>query len=375
MRKLFRLTTIPLSLDILLNGQLAFLNKYFDVTAISSPGDELNSVHKREQVKVVPLPMEREISLVKDIKSLLGLISLFRKERPFIVHSNTPKSSLLGMLAARITNVPKRIYTVTGLRYETESGLKRWLFITMEKITCLCATHVIAESIGVKRMLFDQKITSRPVLIIGNGNINGIDEDFWDPNLIDDNSKQVLMNELELSSDDFIFLFVGRVSKDKGIEELVSAFKKLNSSDSFSKLIIVGPLEKSSNISENILREIHTNRNIISLGFRSDVREIMSISDTLVLPGYREGFPNVILQAGAMELPVIVTDVNGVFESVTSHTGIIIEKRSIDSLLKAMLEIRNNRNLFSGKNCRKVILSRFSQKKFYPELLNYYKHI
>jgi glycosyltransferase involved in cell wall biosynthesis len=371
MKKLLRLTTIPLSLDILLKGQLAFLNKHFEVIGVSSPGKELNTVSEREKIRVIPVNMAREISLANDARSLIQLVRLFQSERPDIVHSNTPKSSLLSMIGAKIARVPRRIYTVTGLRYETEFFLKRWILMLMERLTCFCATHVVAESIGVKSMLLQDKITSKKISIIGNGNINGIDEEFWNPDSVNILDKQSLVRSLELT-DDFVFLFVGRVAKDKGIEELIQAFTELSDTMVNVRLLIAGPLEHRSGLSDSITIKMLNHKKISFLGFRNDIRELMSVSNVLVLPSYREGFPNVILQAGAMGLPLIITDVNGVEESVTSATGIIIKKGSVRSLLGAMFAIVRGEKKFDTRNCRNIIVSKFSQKLFYPKLLEYY---
>lgn len=167
--------------------------------------------------------MHREISLWNDVNSLWRLIKLFRKEKPYIVHANTPKGSLLAMMAAWMTRVPHRVYTVTGLRFETTTGGFRWLLITMERITCWCAIKVIPEGEGVKKTLVRNGIIKKPLKVLLNGNINGVDVEHY---LC---SAEVLkkMEDIREEKHTFNFIFVGRLVKDKGINELVRAFMKL----------------------------------------------------------------------------------------------------------------------------------------------------
>jgi glycosyltransferase involved in cell wall biosynthesis len=373
--KLIRVTTIPLSLNLLLKNQLKMLNQQFDVVALSSPGDELELVGMREGVRTIEVSMKREISLAHDLISLYKLIKVFHKERPTIVHANTPKGSLLSMIAAFICVVPIRIYTVTGLRYETEYGQKRNLLIWMERLTCKFASHVIAESGGVKAMINKDKLCSKKVEIIGNGNLNGIDNDFWSPGKVDPISLSALRQDYGISTIDFVYIFVGRLVTDKGVNELVRAFKFLDIKN--SKLLLVGPLESDLDpLDEDVLLEIQSNPNILTTGYQSDVRSLLSISDVLVLPSYREGFPNVLLQAGAMGLPVISTDVNGSLDIIVDgKNGKIIEKRNVLALREAMRFMHDNYENFDSKYCIEQAINRFSQKNYYPLLVNFYKKL
>ena len=239
MKKLFRITTVAESLSILLKGQLGFLNDYYEVVGIASGKENLKVVEEREGIRVIDVPMRREIAMVADVVSLFRLIRLFYRERPYIVHANTPKASLLSMIAAWITRVPHRIYTVTGLRFETATGKFRRLLVGMEKITCWCATKVIPEGEGVKKTLMANRITRKPLKVILNGNINGIDIDYF-------NREAVLADEVEKLrvSGCYTFVFVGRLVRDKGIRELVRAFSKLYRQYKHIRLFVVGGLEQ-----------------------------------------------------------------------------------------------------------------------------------
>jgi len=378
---LHRLTTIPFSLNLLLKGQLAFFNQYYEVTAIASDidSDSWKIVEEREQVRCHPIHIERDISLWKDIKTLLNLYALFRKERPFIVHANTPKASLLGMLAAKLAKVPNRIYTVTGLRFEAETGLKRRILVSMEKLTCWAATQVIPEGQGVKKTLLKNKITNKPLHIIANGNINGIDTAYFSPALYSSEQKKKQKNDLNIPINAFIFCFVGRLVKDKGMNELVQAFVEINKTYQYAKLLLVGPFEQELDpLLPETETEIQNNPNIISVGFQTDVRPYLAISDVFVFPSYREGFPNVVMQAGAMELPCIVTNINGCNEIIEDgDNGLIIppkNKEQLQEKMELMLTDSKLRNQLKQK-ARDMITSRYEQKLVWEALLEEYRNL
>ncbi|MBI2274129.1 MAG: glycosyltransferase family 4 protein [Bacteroidetes bacterium] len=375
-KRIVRITTIPLSLNLLLKGQLKYLNQHFDVLAVSSPGKELEELKAREGVRISAIHMYRNINILHDVISFIRMCRLLYKESPEIVHSNTPKSSLIAMVAGWMVRIPVRIYTVTGLRYETEKSAKRFLLILMERLTCFFSTHVIAESVGVKQKLLSDNITSKNAKIIGHGNINGIDENYWNPELISESFKHSFLETENIQKDDFCYLFVGRIVKDKGVEELVTAFSLLASESSNTKLIVVGPMDETdSTLDEDILNQLNKHPQIRYLNFRSDIREIMAASHVFVLPSYREGFPNVLLQAGVMKLPIIVTDVHGTIESIDEKNGMIIEKKNSESLYNAMKQMRLNYAQFDKSYCRQKIVEKFSQQYYYPELLKFYQSL
>ena len=241
LNKVIRLSTIPLSLNILLKNQFSFLSKYYKVIAVASAGEDLQELGERENVEVKAIEIKRKISLFRDLISLWNLYHFFKKEKPLIVHSITPKAGLLSMVAAKMANVPIRIHTFTGLIFPTRVGIMKKLLIQMDKLLCRCATNIYPEGNGVKNDLVNYKITKKNLKILANGNVNGIDLDFFDPNIITEREKNDLKNRLKIQDDDFVFVFIGRLVKDKGINELVSAFKNLKIIK--SKLLLVGPFE------------------------------------------------------------------------------------------------------------------------------------
>lgn len=383
-KKIIRTSTVALSLDFLLKGQLAFLNQHFEVVAVSGDDEHLRIVAQREGVRTVAIKMQRNISPLKDLISLVQLYFLFKKEKPEIVHSITPKAGLLSMLAAKLAGVPVRIHTFTGLIFPSKTGLLQRILIFMDRLLCACATHIYPEGQGVKKDLIKYKITSKPLKVIANGNVNGIDTAHFSKEQISFQEQQTLKNELGINENDFVFIFVGRLVGDKGINELVTAFSKLSTNNQQPttvnlKLLLVGPLEPELDpLQPNTLKEIETNPNIITVGFQTDVRLYYSIADCLAFPSYREGFPNVVLQAGAMGVPSIVTDINGSNEIIVEgQNGIIVPSKNVAALQKAMLKVKTEEDFYNElrQNSRKMIVAKYEQKVVWQAILEEYRKL
>lgn len=368
MKKLLRISTIPLSLDVFCKGQLKMLSSYYEVVAVSSPGAELETVANREGVRTIALPMERHISLLKDIKSLIGMIRILRKEKPDIVHSITPKAGLISMLAAWICRVPVRMHTYTGLVFPTTTGFKQKVLIWMDRLLCACATYINPEGKGVAGDLTKYKITKKPLHIIGNGNVRGIDAVYWN----DVEFRSVRESRIDKR---FTFVFVGRMVGDKGINELINAFKRLPE----ARLLLIGPMEKELDpLKDETIREIENNSNIEWVGLQKDVRPFYAQADAFVFPSYREGFPNTVLEAGAMGLPSIVTDINGANEIIVpNENGVIIPIKDEEALYDAMKQFIQRPDMVKkmAGNARKMVIDRFEQKFIWSELLKVYQSL
>lgn len=376
MKKVFRISTVPSSLNILLKGQLRYLNQFFEVTAISGSGQDLDDTRLRENVKTHVIEMQRPISPFKDLISLVKLYWYFKKERPDIIHSITPKAGLLSMIAGKLAGVPIRIHTFTGLVFPYKSGLMQKVLISMDRLLCYCATNIYPEGQGVKKDLEQYEITKKPLKVIANGNVNGIDIAYFDPVLFSEIDKLALRNELEIDGTDFVFLFVGRLVRDKGINELVEAFVELNIKSPKTKLLLVGPFEEELDpVLPETENTIQNNANIISVGFQKDVRPYFAISDTFIFPSYREGFPNVLLQAGAMGLFSIVTDISGSNEIIKNGlNGQVIPVRDKNELFKAMSgRLKNNNDESPDENiCRSLIAKAYEQSNVWESIKNEY---
>lgn len=382
--KLFRISTIPLSLNVLLKGQLHYLNHYFDVTGISGKGTDLDQVEKREGIRVHPISMERHISIFKDLKALFLLYRYFRQERPQIIHSITPKAGLLSMAAGKLAGVPIRIHTFTGLVFPYRTGKMQRLLMNMDRLLCFCATHIYPEGEGVKKDLQQYKITGKPLRVLGNGNVNGVDVAYFHAHQIQQHERLALRKKLGISPDDFVFLYVGRLVKDKGVNELIQGFKRLKMSDigrvvkhhGGVKLLLVGPYEHDLDpLLPETIREIEQNPDIISVGYQPVVRPYFSMSQCLVFPSYREGFPNVVLQAGAMELPSIVTNVSGSNEIIQhGKNGLVIPVKDVDALWNAMAYCLQNPQIMTEMKAyaRSVVVEHFDQESLWTLIKNEY---
>lgn len=372
--KLIRITTVPDSLDVFLKGFLKELSRYYEVVAVSSPGDSLDIVHKREGVRTVSVPMERHISILKDLVSLIRLIVLFQKEKPYIVHSITPKAGLLAMVAAWITRVPVRMHTFTGLVFPTSFGIKRKILILMDQLICFCANYINPEGRGVANDLKQFKITDKPLHIIANGNVRGVDLSWY--NRTEDVVEQAKLIRMP---DSFTFCFVGRLVGDKGINELVLAFNKLSEEYSHVRLILIGDFEENLDPLANETKVIiHQNKQLEYVGRQSDVRPFLAASDAFVFPSYREGFPNSVLEAGALGLPAIVTDINGCNEIIINgENGEIIPPRDEKALFDKMKEwVESPQKVaYMAKNARPLIEERYDQKLVWNALLEEYKRL
>lgn len=375
--KLIRVSTVPISLNLLLKGQLAFLNQYFEVIAVSGEDHNLREVEIREKVRTYPIKMNRQINLFNDFKSLILLYLYFKKEKPHIVHSMTPKAGLLSMVAARLAGVPVRMHTFTGLIFPTSVGFKKKVLIITDKILCWSATNIYPEGKGVRQDLLDYKITSKPLHVLANGNVNGINLEFFDPAQISELEKENLRKNLAISTQDFVFVFIGRLAWDKGVNELVSAFSKMK--NQHLKLLLIGPSEAELDpLSPETIAEMNSNENIILTGFIRDVRPYLAISSVLVLPSYREGFPNAVLQAGAMNLPSIVTDINGSNEIITDkENGLVVPAQDSESLFQSMSMLFSDNELYNDlrDNARPSIGLKFKQSLVWNALLAEYNQL
>ena len=374
--KIIRTSTVPTSLDTFCRGLLRELKEKegYEVVVVSSPGKELDDIRSREEIKTYAVKMERHISPLQDIKSLLGLIRVFRKEKPQLVHSITPKAGLLSMLAAWVCRVPVRLHTFTGLVFPTAKGIKQRILIFTDRLTCACATHVVPEGQGVRNDLVKYKITRKPLKVLGHGNIRGIDLTYYD------RTSEVMAQATKIRKEGFLtFIFIGRLVGDKGINELVSAFSALNNKYPGTRLLLVGSQEQTLDpLRHDTLIEIENNPAIEAVGRKDDVRPWLAASDVFVFPSYREGFPNVVIEAGAMGLPSIVTDINGSNEIVIDgENGIIIPPCQTNPLYEAMEFFITDAGFASrlSSNARELISSRFEQGYVRQCLKDYYKEI
>lgn len=373
-KKIIRTVTVPQSIGFFEEVMIRMKEDGYQTVVVTSPGKELEDFKQRNPLeKTIELPMERHISLTKDMKSLWQMVKVMRKEKPYMVHSMTPKAGLITMMAAWLAGVPVRIHTFTGLVWPTAVGLKRMILMATDWITCACATHIIPEGQGVLDDLKTHKVCRKPMKVLGYGNVRGVDMERFNP---------ARFSDVKKDESKFRFVFVGRIVGDKGINELVEAFVRINQEHPNTQLTLVGKYESNLDpIKPETLRVIEDNPCIDACGPRYNDDLLMEYmkSDCFVMPSYREGFPNTVMEAGAMGLPSIVTDINGSREIVIhGENGIIVSLKDTDALyeaMKQMVEDASAREKMAA-NARPLIDSRFEKSfvqgcliKFYEEIL------
>ena len=367
-KKIIRATTVPESLTSFCKGMLRELSDEYEVIALSSSGKSLEKVSLQEGVRTIEVPMQRHISLGSDLRSLWRMWKVLRKEKPAMVHSMTPKAGLICMMAGWLARVPRRVHTFTGLVWPTATGIKRRILMATDWLTCACATHVIPEGEGVKNDLLTHHITRKPIKVLGYGNVRGIDLNYYQPQ----GKKQ---------HQGFTFVFVGRIVKDKGINELVAAFDRLHNEFNDVRLVLVGRREDDLDpVLPETLERINRGEGIEAVGNQSDVRPFYNDADALVFPSYREGFPNVVIEAGAMGLPSIVTDINGSREIIIDgENGVIIPSKDQEALYQVMRDFVEHPDavVAMASKARELVASRFEQGyvrqclyDFYHQILN-----
>jgi glycosyltransferase involved in cell wall biosynthesis len=341
------------------------MQQFYEVTAVSSPGKELSEL-EGQGISICAIPMTRKITPLSDLRALLWLWKFFKNYRPHIVHTHTPKAGLLGMLAARLAGVPVRLHTVAGLPLLERPFWQQELLGWMERLTYGMAHKVMPNSMGLREIILKKKWCSPSRLeVLAQGSSNGVDTEYFRPHPAVTAEADWIRKSIRISDRDFIFLFVGRVVKDKGIEELLQAFELLHKQYPHVKLIIVGPEEQDLNpVSERTLNTMHEHPAIICTGFKEDIRSYLHLAQALVLPTYREGFPNVLMQAGCFEIPCIATDINGCNEIIQPEkNGLLVAPKSMSALLAAMRRMLEDKDLYERmkQNARGLMEQNFSQ--------------
>lgn len=370
-QKLWIVTTVAESLDSLLEGQPEFLNQYFDVTIVSSLSDKLANVAEREGVGWQAVEMRRTISPFHDLFSIWRMFRLLRKNRPEIIQSYTPKAGLVTMIAGRLARVPRRVHGIVGMPLMEAQGIRRLLMKLAEQYTYVNATALTSNSFGLRDFIHTN-LTKKPVTVMGNGSINGVNINHYSR----ENVHFDVRTSLNISKRNTVFVYVGRLVPDKGIVELVEAFVELADSHFDVDLLLVGEQEEKLTPLPIRTREkmARTDR-IHAIGWHLDVRPYLAAANVFVLPSYREGLPNSVIEAGAMSLPSIVTDINGCNEVITEGVnGNLVPVKDSRKLREAMNSLRENRTEIGtmGDMARVRVIDSFEQEGFWIQLADYY---
>ena len=365
MPKLVRITTVPISMMVLLKGQLKFMKQNgFDVTMISSDGPEVKPLIVQEDCPHIAITLTRKITPFTDFVSLIKLTLLLRKLKPDIVHTHTPKAGLIGMWAAKLAGVKIRLHTIAGLPWMESKGMIQRILIAVEKLTAFAATSVFPNSFVQRDYLLQNGIAKNKMKVIGNGSSNGIDTDFFSKNLDIENQAKLFRQRERIHEDAWVWIFVGRIVRDKGVTELLDAFLEIQQQFPEDRLLLLGEQEPHLDpLDEKYVALLKSHHAIISCGFQKDIRPFLAASQVLVFPSYREGFPNVPMQAGAMGCALILSDINGCNEIVNDgKDGWLVEVKNSVELSKAMLQARSHPSLAHeySNRIREKIVSNYS---------------
>lgn len=373
--KVIRVNSIAPMMEAYFHDQALLFSQWYDMVYISSPGKE-HEIMRADGIRTEEIFIARPISPLQDIITLWKLFCFFRKEKPAIVHSVTPKAGLLSMTAAWLARVPVRIHTFTGLLFPWRGGVMHHILKLTDKITCLFATNINPEGKGVRNDLQKFNITRKPLPILGHGNIRGVNLKKYAPKGTREQTRQ----SLNIPVDAFVFAFTGRLVKDKGINELVAAFVKLADKYPTAHLLLIGPQEPELDpLTLETQESIAGHPNIHAPGSCSNVPEMLETADAFVFPSYREGFPNALLEAQAMSLPCIATDICGCNEIITdANNGLLVPARAEAPLLHAMdklisMPVEEKQAL--GINARHNVQNKFAGEFVADNLHQYYKNL
>ena len=380
MPKLLRITTVPISLKLLIKGQMKFMSENgFEVLMTSGDGVEVNEVVQAENCELEIVPFTRKISPFLDLKCLFCLIKIIKKFKPDIVHTHTPKAGLIGMLAAKICGVKLKLHTVAGLPLFTANGFKYLLLRYTEIITYWASDYTLPNSISLMDYIKENKlVNSKKLHIICKGSSNGIDLNRFSQRNLNTKRLVELKDEIAFDENSFYLLTVGRVVRDKGIIELIRAFNSLEDKYPRLRLIILGPIEDQrteESIPQSILDEIIRNNKITHIDWSDEVEYYMEICDLLIHPSHREGFPNVLLQAGAMMLPILCSNIPGNIDIVDHNkTGQLFKKGKQISLETGLDNAINNYKDLNdlAENLKAKIERDFSTTTIHNNILNFY---
>jgi glycosyltransferase involved in cell wall biosynthesis len=363
-----------------LRGHLGYLRVAgFDVTIVCPPGDEVSDVREDEGVRTISVPMVRHVSPWRDFVSLLKLCAVMRKIRPTIVNVSTPKAGLLGGLATWICSVPCRLYTLRGLRCETATGPRYLLLMICDYIACSCAHRVICVSQSVRQKALSLGLLKpEKSIVLGSGSSNGIDGSRFHPVAARAERLVGLRKRLGIPAEAPVLGFVGRLTRDKGIRELLEAYSRLRQSLPEIKLLIVGDFEKGDLLSRTLRRRVENDRGIVKTGFVRDPSPYYHLMDVLALPSHREGFPNVALEANAAGKPVVATRSTGSVDAIINGvTGILVPVGDIPALAAALQLLFQEKHVAAslGAAGRERVLREFRQETIWEAMLDEYLHL
>lgn len=375
-RKLTVIVSVPVVLETWFKNQPKYLSKYYDIDIITSYSDNLKSIEEAEGVKITCVDLTRQITPFKDLKTIWKIFTHLKKNQTQLVYTLTPKAGLLGMIAAWMARVPLRIHNVVGLPHLASKTFKKNILILTERITYHFATNIYSNSLNLVEEI--KKLTHKQVKVIGHGSVNGVDITYFNDDFTQE-QKELIRKQYKIDSNGFIMIFIGRIVKDKGINELVKVFEKIYSKFPQVKLLLIGDFEhKLDPVDTKVEQLIEDHPAIIKADFCSDIRPFLGISDLFILPSYREGLPNVLIEAGSFGIPLLATNINGCNEIIIEgENGVLVNARDESSLNNGIETLINDKEYYTKlkKNVRESIIQRYSQDYFYQKLYEEFQRL
>lgn len=379
--RLVHVTNSPQSLFYFMAGQISYLKgQGFNPSVVAPPGERLEEFAASEQVQTTAIRINRPITPLRDLVTAWRLWRHFIRECPHIAHAHTPKGGLLGMLAATLARVPVRIYHIRGFPFVTAGRSKRLLLRWTEWVACRLAHRVFCVSHSLREVAVAEGIcTAEKIRVFGQGSGNGVDSSCrFDPARLPAETRQEVRRRLGINENSLVVGYVGRIVRDKGIEDLVRAWTTVCKSCPTARLLLVGPYEQTDAISESTRRALENDERIHGVGMDWNTPPLYAAMDVMVLPSYREGFPNVLLEAAAMQLPVLTTRVPGCIDAVEDGvTGTLIPPGDPEKLAEGMTTYLNDECLRTrhGKAGRDRVLRNFAQEDIWRAIADQYREL
>ena len=359
-----------------LEHQINVLVESYDVSIITNLKRDRHMLENlQSKVHILDLPIEREIRLFSDLRTLFILILILQKGKFALVHSASPKAGLITAIAAWVARIPNRLHTFTGQVWSTKRGFSRWFLILLDKIIVLLDTNILVDSFSQQDFLIKESVLlKKSSLVLGSGSISGVDTNRFQPSRI---YRKLIRNKFNIKDECIVFLFVGRLKKEKGVLELFKAFKNVSEQKDNVALFIVGPDEEE--LKQELIKQLGQRRDLVEfIDFTETPEQFMAASDIFLLPSYREGFGSVVIEAASCGLPSIGSNIYGLSDAIKSKkTGFLIPAGSSESLKEAMLELIDNSELRNkmGLNARRLAIDSFSQDDITLGILELYKEL
>jgi len=380
------ISNVPFSLRSFISGQAKYMRERgLDLHVICSAGELLDRFADSEGVTTHEVSIHRQITPFRDLAALWKIVRILRREQAVVVHAHTPKGGLLGVLGAWLARVPAALYFIHGLPFVTSRGFRRFALLASDRLTCAAATQVLCVSDSIRGVLLDNKLC-RPekAKVLLHGSCNGVDADnLFNPDRLDEEIRRETRARFGIGPDSLVLGFVGRIARDKGVGELVEAWRLLSAEFPNLHMVVVGPFEDNDPIPPEAAEILRTDPQIHLTGYvhaehTEELPAIYDIMDVLAFPSYREGFGMVSIEAGAMRVPVVTTRIPGCVDAVVDgETGVLVPPRNSQSLANALRTYLCDPELrrLHGAASRQRVLRDFGQEAIWEAIYQEYRRL